>query len=399
MLRGNPYSSEHSGNCIGETLASAFTGSAGKDTRPPGDARISGRSNRMKTRLASLLIIGLVTMVSVVASAAPQDVAKALLSKDGSYHCQRPNWKSLVTRKRLHSEEGVHHKQFSRCRGCEFRFRAPNLGIKPNTRSLDWQQRDEFRDLVVLAVEGMEEDGVLLSQRASVEVGETVFAVGNPRGLEGTFSKGIVSSVREIDGFSLLQITAPISPGSSGGPITDEKGEVIGVAVATFKGGQNLNFAIPAKYVSDIESKIGEIETLSQSAVSSKGKSLLDNLEAGKSTEGLSAGSFLWDGDTGKSLGNNGYFTISLKNNLDSAVRDTFVLVLFYDELGEVVDFTVVTYNGLIPAGMGKRVNGKVDPSTKRLTTAISRSNEYMYSDRPNTKLEFRTLGFTLESD
>ena len=62
-----------------------------------------------------------------------------------------------------------------------------------------------------------------------------MFAVGNPGGLEGTFSQGIVSSLRDLDGLSLLQITAPISPGSSGGPIVDEKGEVVGVAVATFK--------------------------------------------------------------------------------------------------------------------------------------------------------------------
>jgi hypothetical protein len=71
--------------------------------------------------------------------------------------------------------------------------------------------------------------------------------VGNPHGLEGTFSAGIVSSIRRVDDDALLQITAPISPGSSGGPIVNSKGEVVGIAVASLVEGQNLNFAIASK--------------------------------------------------------------------------------------------------------------------------------------------------------
>src|SRR5262249_7827334 len=75
-------------------------------------------------------------------------------------------------------------------------------------------------------------------------VGERVFAVGNPRGLEGTFSEGIISGFRDVGNVRYIQITAPISPGSSGGSFLDDKGEVIGVATATIQGGQNLNLAI-----------------------------------------------------------------------------------------------------------------------------------------------------------
>jgi S1-C subfamily serine protease len=64
--------------------------------------------------------------------------------------------------------------------------------------------KDEFRDLVILEVEGLTSDGAVLSKREAAEIGETVFAVGNPRGLEGTFSQGIVSSLRELDGLTLL---------------------------------------------------------------------------------------------------------------------------------------------------------------------------------------------------
>jgi hypothetical protein len=76
-------------------------------------------------------------------------------------------------------------------------------------------------------------------------VGEDILVAGNPEGLEATFSKGIVSAIRLQAG--LLQIDAPISPGSSGGPVVNKHGEVIGLAVSSLTEGQNLNFAVPIR--------------------------------------------------------------------------------------------------------------------------------------------------------
>ncbi|MCC7176270.1 MAG: serine protease [Bryobacterales bacterium] len=76
--------------------------------------------------------------------------------------------------------------------------------------------------------------------------GTNVYALGNPAGLEKSISTGVVSGVRDFKGRQLLQITAPISPGSSGGPILNARGEVVGVAVGILELGQNLNFAVPA---------------------------------------------------------------------------------------------------------------------------------------------------------
>jgi S1-C subfamily serine protease len=84
------------------------------------------------------------------------------------------------------------------------------------------------------------------------EIGETIFAVGTPKGLDGTFSTGIVSGFRDYAGIEHLQISAPISPGSSGGPVLNSLGEVIGVAVSTVESGQNLNFAVPTDYILDL---------------------------------------------------------------------------------------------------------------------------------------------------
>ena len=109
--------------------------------------------------------------------------------------------------------------------------------------------RGQQRDLVLLKISASQTASLSLGDSDKVEVGDSVFAIGNPQGLEGTFSQGIVSSIREIGSDKLLQITAPISPGSSGGPVLNSEGEVIGVSVATFRDGQNLNFAIPSNYL------------------------------------------------------------------------------------------------------------------------------------------------------
>ena len=73
--------------------------------------------------------------------------------------------------------------------------------------------------------------------------------IGNPYGLEGTFSTGVISGLREIDGVRYLQISAPTSPGNSGGPVILRDGSVIGIATLGLKQGQNLNFAIAAAEV------------------------------------------------------------------------------------------------------------------------------------------------------
>ncbi len=80
--------------------------------------------------------------------------------------------------------------------------------------------------------------------------GESVVVVGNPLGLEGSVSNGIVSAVRDIPNFGhLIQITAAISPGSSGSPVVNLAGKVVGVATLQFARGQNINFAVPSERV------------------------------------------------------------------------------------------------------------------------------------------------------
>lgn len=105
---------------------------------------------------------------------------------------------------------------------------------------------DIANDLAVLPTPHSERQGLRLSEDR-VQVGDDVWTFGAPLGLEGTASRGVVSAFREKDGMDLIQITAPLSPGSSGGPVLGENGDVIGIATLIMSGGQNLNFAVPVR--------------------------------------------------------------------------------------------------------------------------------------------------------
>ncbi len=92
-----------------------------------------------------------------------------------------------------------------------------------------------------------------LSQRTGPSIGTRVYAIGSPRDLSNTLSEGLISGLRhETPGVTHIQTTAPISPGSSGGPLLDETGRVIGVTSAFRADGQNLNFAIDTVRVGEL---------------------------------------------------------------------------------------------------------------------------------------------------
>ena len=115
---------------------------------------------------------------------------------------------------------------------------------------------DAEGDIAVLRIEAPAGQVRALSlDRTSPQEGESVVVIGNPFGLEGSVTNGIVSAVRDIPTFGrIIQITAPISPGSSGSPVVNMHGQVIGVATLQITGGQSINFAIPSERISQLQS-------------------------------------------------------------------------------------------------------------------------------------------------
>jgi len=110
---------------------------------------------------------------------------------------------------------------------------------------------DSQRDIAALKLNGANSLPVVaLGDSSNVQLGESVVAIGNPEGLQNVVSEGIISTIsRIVNGKDYIQITAPISPGSSGGALFNSQGEVIGITSAKLTNGESLNFAIPINYV------------------------------------------------------------------------------------------------------------------------------------------------------
>ena len=116
---------------------------------------------------------------------------------------------------------------------------------------------DVEKDVLILKIDAMKFPSIKIGVVQKINIGETVYAIGSPLGFENTISEGIISGLRndETTGRNFIQITASISPGSSGGAVVNDKGELIGISTLSATEGQNLNFAIPIKDVLGV--KIG----------------------------------------------------------------------------------------------------------------------------------------------
>src|SRR3990172_8963 len=115
---------------------------------------------------------------------------------------------------------------------------------------------DERRDVAALRITATGLPALAVAPLSEAKAGETVYVVSNPRGLGGSVSSGVLSAVRLADevpgagsGYRVLQFTAPLSPGSSGGVVVDAQGRALGIVVGSEAGGQNLNFAVPVESV------------------------------------------------------------------------------------------------------------------------------------------------------
>jgi S1-C subfamily serine protease len=104
---------------------------------------------------------------------------------------------------------------------------------------------DAQHDVAAVKIDGQGLPSVHVGSSSSIKAGDHVVALGAPLGLESTLSDGIISAVREAGAFRLFQTSAPISHGSSGGPMFDDYGNVIALVVSTIEMGENLNFAVP----------------------------------------------------------------------------------------------------------------------------------------------------------
>jgi hypothetical protein len=146
---------------------------------------------------------------------------------------------------------------------------------------------DRDYDLCALGVPGLPAPQVDMASVQTIRVGQRVYAIGAPRGLELSISDGLVSSVRPYGAFPLIQTNAPISKGSSGGGLFDTDGRLVGITTSSAIDGQNINFALVADLISQLPARTADIKTLKpivpvQRADEINHKELLDGLQERK---------------------------------------------------------------------------------------------------------------------
>ena len=114
---------------------------------------------------------------------------------------------------------------------------------------------DTPRDLCQLDVPGLTAPAAKIRSYREVQIGEPIYAVGNPLGFGLAVSAGLVSSIAQHKGELRLFSSAPISPGSSGGGLFDSHGRLIGITTGFYPGAQNLNLAVPADWIVELPAR------------------------------------------------------------------------------------------------------------------------------------------------
>jgi hypothetical protein len=194
---------------------------------------------------------------------------------------------------------------------------------------------DQANDLAILSVPGLQKSIVVIS-KDSIQVGQRIYAIGSPEGLSNSISEGIVSGRRKLSGSRLIQITAPISPGSSGGPILDDRGQVIGIAVGTITSGQNLNFAIPISLVFPMLSKttVNKLSVPVRKVVSGN-QSASTNIADGVRVVDMNIRCSDWSSD-GLECQLNGF---SVNNMLEYSVKNVRIVLIAVNASGVPLDY------------------------------------------------------------
>lgn len=223
---------------------------------------------------------------------------------------------------------------------------AKSIFIKQNNSSVEIKSTgyvaiDKINDLVILKVPSLTGQSLGFSNKEQ-EIGEVIFVAGNPSGLMGTFSDGLISGIRDFAGRKLIQISAPISPGSSGGPVVNKNSELIGISVGGMNEGQNLNFCIPVEYLIKLKQNITTLTSFNVTKSVEKKNSAYLGIR-----EGVIVRDIHYDTSFKKELE-----SLSVFNNLSQSIKNVKLLFIVYDAKGVPVDTheeTFFTYDVIQP--------------------------------------------------
>jgi len=253
---------------------------------------------------------------------------------------------------------------------------------------------DKINDLALLSVPTLQGSSIEINEN-NPEIGEKIYAIGNPKGLTGTISEVIISGIRTFENKELIQITAPISPGSSGGPVINNFGQLLGVSVGTLDAGQNLNFAIPTKYVS-ILTKLPNNQ-ITQLNIKSKAKQSSTVATSKNIKEGIELINLEWENsEIYESPSYRGLKAFSIKNNLPYEVTKVTLFFILRNSENQPIDTFEMIYNQ-----SGQYIESK--ENIKPFLAKYVEGDYYEFSNkrtcqlRKGEKLEIRILDFIIK--
>lgn len=289
--------------------------------------RVTSQNNYCVMKIKPLFLFTVLTFLSSFTfSQDTKTLAKNLLNKTVSIICKDADSQAISLGSGVILANDLVATNVHVIEGAKFVSIKSNIGSE--VKCAGYVAIDKVNDIVILKVPELNGEAIICSSE-KCEVGEQIYVAGSPSGLTGTFSNGLISGIRDINGRSLIQISAPISPGSSGGPVANKNGELIGISVGGMKEGQNLNFCIPVEYLIKLKQNISTLTIFNVSKNTQKTNSAYSGIKEGVIIRDIHYETF---GDERELA------SISVFNNLSQPIAKVKLLFIVYDAKGIPVD-------------------------------------------------------------
>lgn len=300
----------------------------------------------------TIILLLCVLNIAISYSQDTKSIAKMVLNSTASIVAKDANMQTLGLGSGFIIDDGLVVTNVHVIEGAKY------ILVKQNNSSVEIKSTgyvaiDKINDLVILKVPSLTGKSLAFSSKEQ-EIGEVIFVAGNPSGLMGTFSDGLISGIRDFTGRKLLQISAPISPGSSGGPVVNKNSELIGISVGGMNEGQNLNFCIPVEYLIKLKQSITVLTPFNVTKSIKKKDNAYLGIRDGAVVRDIHYVTINYVTQPKK-----GIESLSIFNNLSQSIKNVKLLFIVYDSKGIPVDTheeTFFIYDAIQPK-LAKRLN------------------------------------------
>jgi len=261
---------------------------------------------------------------------------------------------------------------------------------------------DKKNNIVLLSVEDAPAQPLQLADDSKIKFGYKIYALGNPKGTEGTVEAGKVKGLHEKGQDKFFQVTSTINPGSNGGPVVNEEGRVIGVGQSFFSGGRLFSIAVPSSFVAALDAKEKGLAAFNIGKVSPDDR---PKLLAKSAKEIIECDNVIWAANYAAS--SKGNFSFSVRNKSSKTLKNIVMNVVFHDSSGKAVESVIASSaaplrknkkdNGdnLLRPKSAIRISGKADEATHMISEDLS-SRTRSGKSRPKHKVTFEVLSFEI---